>query len=534
MGKKGSWFSAIKRVFTHSSKEKVADETEKQNSKEKKKKGLGKLKHGERPSFFPFVKEPSSIEKILGDVEREHQITDYEPPTPPLKLKSVVPHVTPPKRASTPPKAPTPPRMASLPREVVHPTPPSRDAPQPTPLKEPSPLARRVGSPTSVVTPVNDATPARIPSSRFVQHRKWEPSLVDQHASATVIQAFYRGYMARRSFRAIRGLARLQVVMKGHSVQRQTENTLKCMQLLVRVQNQIQSRRIQMLESQVLQRRAMYKNDQDLASSFGKWMSENHEEWDASTLSKEEREARMKRKFDAIVKRERAMSYAYSHQVCKATPRMANGALADFQSGGYPYWWNWLEQHQVPPSTPTIHPRSPAIKNFLATPTRSMSNFKASPFHQSRNLSGLGFDNMDTPTPRSTRSSVAPRSRQANTPPSRFQQKYSRGSAATSPFNRKTFKDDDSHMSCPPFSLPRYMFPTVSANAKLKGIPDSPKSVADEPRRRMSFPLTQGKETSSPSALGKTQSVQSIGNLSVDSSVSTSANVGRKPFNRFA
>ena len=49
--------------------------------------------------------------------------------------------------------------------------------------------------------------------------------------------------------------------------------------------------------------------------SFFLLQSENHEEWDASTLSKEEREARMKRKFDAIVKRERAMPYAYSHQV---------------------------------------------------------------------------------------------------------------------------------------------------------------------------------------------------------------------------
>ena len=77
---------------------------------------------------------------------------------------------------------------------------------------------------------------------------------------------------ARRSFRAIRGLVRLQGVMKGHSVKRQTVNALKSMQMLVRVQNQIHSRRIQMLENQVLQRQAMYKNDQDLESSFGKWM----------------------------------------------------------------------------------------------------------------------------------------------------------------------------------------------------------------------------------------------------------------------
>lgn len=45
------------------------------------------------------------------------------------------------------------------------------------------------------------------------------------------------------------------------------------MQLLVRVQSQIQSRRIQMLENQALQRQSQYKNDKELESSIGKWAS---------------------------------------------------------------------------------------------------------------------------------------------------------------------------------------------------------------------------------------------------------------------
>ncbi|KAJ0612532.1 hypothetical protein HanHA300_Chr01g0028581 [Helianthus annuus] len=64
MGKKGHWFSAIKKVFTHNSKDKSSNETEKKNSNEKK--GRGKLKHGESRSFIPLFREPSSIEKILG------------------------------------------------------------------------------------------------------------------------------------------------------------------------------------------------------------------------------------------------------------------------------------------------------------------------------------------------------------------------------------------------------------------------------------------------------------------------------------
>ncbi|KAL1352382.1 hypothetical protein AAHE18_06G162800 [Arachis hypogaea] len=57
MGKKGSWFSAITRVFTHHSKEKqVPNDSENKSSKDKKKKGLGKLRHGETNSFIPLFR----------------------------------------------------------------------------------------------------------------------------------------------------------------------------------------------------------------------------------------------------------------------------------------------------------------------------------------------------------------------------------------------------------------------------------------------------------------------------------------------
>lgn len=38
-------------------------------------------------------------------------------------------------------------------------------------------------------------------------------------------------------------------------------------------------------------------------------------EWDDSMLTKEEIDARMQRKVEAVIKRERALAYAYSHQV---------------------------------------------------------------------------------------------------------------------------------------------------------------------------------------------------------------------------
>jgi hypothetical protein len=126
--------------------------------------------------------------------------------------------------------------------------------------------------------------------------------------------------------------------------------------------------------------------------------------------------------------------------------------------------------------------------------------------------------------------------------------KYSmaRASAANSPFNLP-LKDDDSLMSCPPFSVPNYMSPTVSAKAKERANSNPKERFPGTPtseKRRLSFPLTQGigsfkwnkgsftsKDSSSQRGLDRHQSLQSIGNLSVDSTVSMPAT--RKPFNRF-
>ncbi|KAJ7980641.1 Protein IQ-DOMAIN like [Quillaja saponaria] len=533
MGKKGSWFSAIKRVFTHHSKEKQINDPEKRGAKEKKKKGLGKLKHGEANSFIPRFSQPSSIEKIFGDFEREQQRITLRPPTSPEQPRA--PPFVAPRSAS--PRAPSP--------RVASPRAPSPKAASPN-----------VASPRA-------ASPRTVQHHKEVNHRP-EPTLRSHHASATKIQAAYRGYLGRRSFRALKGLVRLQGVVRGQSVKRQTMNAMKYMQLLVRVQSQIQSRRIQMLESQA-RYQPEYKNDKEVESTLGKLTlghaseAGNNEDWDDSLLTKEEIEARLQRKVEAIVKRERAMAYAYSNQLWKATPKSTQNPVTDIRSGGFPWWWNWLEK-QLPPANP---PESPALKNFLLTPPRPYSERRISPRPSSSTLkqNQFGFDNTDTLTPKSTKSTILTSIKQARTPPpNRTPQansssllRYSRGRArgAYSPFD-VALKDDDSLTSCPSFSVPNYMSPTVSAKAKERINYSNPKerlpgTPSSESKRRLSFPLTPGvgsfklskgslfssKDTSSQRIIDKNQSLQSLGNSSVDSTVSLPAGVGRKPFNRF-
>ena len=90
-------------------------------------------------------------------------------------------------------------------------------------------------------------------------------------------------------------------------MKRQTVNAMKYMQQLVRVQSQIQSRRIKTLEN-----KAQAERDE------AKWAAASEAgngNWDDSVLTKEERDARSQRKTDAVIKRERSMAYAYSHKV---------------------------------------------------------------------------------------------------------------------------------------------------------------------------------------------------------------------------
>jgi hypothetical protein len=313
-------------------------------------------------------------------------------------------------------------------------------------------------------------------------------------------------------------------------------NAMKYMQLLVRVQTQIQSRRIQMLENQA-RRKTQYRNDKDGDSTFRKWNYDQASEagndnWDDSVLTKEEIDTRMQKKVEAIVKRERSMAYAYSHSLWKSTPNSAHTGTGDIRSAGYQRWWNWVDT-QLPLANTQ---ENQSMKGFKLTPPRPTSEIRPSPRPQSSNYKQQyysGFDAMDTPKSTKFRSN-------SNLP------KY--------PFNLP-LKDDDSLTSCPPFSVPNYMTPTYSAKAKVRAssnpkerFPMTPNSETTS-KKRMSFPFTHGGNIGSfkwgkgGKDSGNLQRVldknstfqfQSVGsNMSVDSTVSMPASVGRKPFNRF-
>lgn len=77
---------------------------------------------------------------------------------------------------------------------------------------------------------------------RLTTHRPSSIS-VKYHFAAILIQTSFRGYLARRALRALKGIVMLQAVIRGQNVRKQATITLRCMQALIRVQTRIQDQR---------------------------------------------------------------------------------------------------------------------------------------------------------------------------------------------------------------------------------------------------------------------------------------------------
>ncbi|KAL4591974.1 hypothetical protein LXL04_004951 [Taraxacum kok-saghyz] len=253
MGRKGSWFSSIKKTLSPSSKEKKVQKSERKGVSEDN----------------PSVPDPSIVENAGGSYDS-------------------------------------------------HPFPPPEDV---------IPMEVEAEPPITAVS-----TAAASTTSRYSGKSREEESAIR-------IQTAFRGYMARRKLWSLKGLIRLKTVVEGAGVNRQTANTLKYTQNANHLQSQINYRRNRMSENQALQRQIL--RAKEIANL------QNGDDWNDSVQSKEEMEAKLLSKYEATMRRERAMAYSFSHQ----QPWKKSAATTNmlFMDPTNPQWgWSWSERYTAP------------------------------------------------------------------------------------------------------------------------------------------------------------------------------------------
>lgn len=331
-----------------------------------------------------------------------------------------------------------------------------------------------------------------------------------EEIAAIRIQTSFRGYLARRALKALRGLVRLKTMIQGQSVKRQATSTLRCMQTLARVQSQVRARRIRMSEeNQTLQRQLQQKHEREQEKL--KASSQSGDGWNDSTRSKEQVDADLQMKQEAATRRERALAYAYTHQPTRRNPSKSTNQT--FMDPNNPHWgWSWLERWMAarPWEDKCAIDKEPNSDVVTAESPASHSTAVAAITHRDFHL-----DNRPSPTPHkqshppSRQSPSTPRSKTGRIRPasprvsnvdddSRSMMSAQSERCRRHSVTGSSIRDDESLASSP--SVPSYMAATESARARSRlpsplgvekiGTPE--KVTTSSAKKRLSFSASPG------------------------------------------
>uniref|UniRef100_A0A5B7BCR9 DUF4005 domain-containing protein n=1 Tax=Davidia involucrata TaxID=16924 RepID=A0A5B7BCR9_DAVIN len=137
-----------------------------------------------------------------------------------------------------------------------------------------------------------------------------------QNFAAIKIQTAYRAYLARKASRALKGMVRLQAIVRGQLVRRQVITRLKCLSSIIKTESQVHQVTVPIVNGSCkeCEKKQFRRPKKQLEDKEAKLERKSQRNWDYGLSRKEEMETIRSRKQEAIIKRERMKKYSFSRQ----------------------------------------------------------------------------------------------------------------------------------------------------------------------------------------------------------------------------
>ncbi|XP_009772962.1 protein IQ-DOMAIN 12-like [Nicotiana sylvestris] len=134
--------------------------------------------------------------------------------------------------------------------------------------------------------------------------------------AAIKIQSAYRGHLARKALSALKGLVKLQAVIRGEIVRRRLIARLNFLLPLQKPKARVYQIRLPTFEDyhDYSDKKLINSPNESMKSNGLKLKCKSHRTWDFNLASEQDTEALWSRREEVIAKREHLMKYSFSHR----------------------------------------------------------------------------------------------------------------------------------------------------------------------------------------------------------------------------